>query len=610
MPQVDLTSLSSNEAKAYYKILDELSATGESETLEQLWAADYERKPVSIREFIENEYYIGEHVKDLSENWKKELEVIFDPLSRKYVLIFTGSIGCGKSTAAAICQCYKLYELSCLKEPAKFYGLLPGTTIVFGIYSLTLDKADDTVGLMKQYIDTSPYFKEHMPRKPLKSTFEFPSKNIEVSVGSLENHALGDSILSFSIDEANFHKKAKSADPAEKTRAYQLYNQARIRLASRFMRFGKVPGLIILISSKKFQSSFIDERIRDANEKPEIAEITHVVSFALWQTKRPQDFSGKTFDVLVGNEYYNSRVLEDDEVVPTGCDVVSAPIEYLELFIADADLALRDIAGVSTVGSSAYFPVKQRIMDCIDSRVHPFTKEVVYLPFGENLKLSEFVNVTALTKIAQSVRIPKVRPNILRYLHIDIAYTEENVGITMAHPFLMPDNQYGAYIDFMLQVRPPVIGEIDLPALVEFVVFLRSIGFNISKVSFDQYQSRTLIQLLKQQGFESEVIPGELANYTHLKALFNSGRVQMYEYQPLLDEIDTLEKDPDGGRPHHNAYGTDDLLDSLTSVVAQCFHIHEKKKKSTTIDRMQTVQHETIFMTVQGSHDKYVPSSF
>lgn len=560
-----------------------------------------------IEKFIKQNYYYSPITSITHEH---ESAMVYDfTIPETHSFVSNGFIS-HNTTVASICQTYKLYELSCLKNPAEFYGLLPGTKIVFGIYSLTLDKADDSVDLMRQYVDTSPYFLKHMPRKPQKSNFIFPTKNIEVSVGSLENHALGDSILSFSIDEANFHKKAKSVDPNEKTRAHQLCNQARIRLASRFMRSGKVPGMIIMISSKKFQSSFIDEQIKAVKEKPEVAEITQVVSLPLWVTKRSEDFCGKWFDVLVGNEFYNSRVLEDDELIPDGCDVVSVPIEYYELFIVDADLALRDIAGVSTVGSSAYFPTKQRILDCMESRPHPFTKQEIYLPFGENLQISDYLLTNELTKVMESVRVPKIRPNVLRYLHIDIAYTEENVGITMAHPFLMPDNVYGVYVDFMLRIRPPVIGEIDLPALVDLIVYLRDIGFNLKKITFDQFQSRTLIQLLKQRGFESEVIPGHLAHYTHLKTCFNSGRINLYQYNPLLEEIETLERDPDGGRPHHGTMGTDDLLDSLTSVTSQCYHIADRTKKSKQTKIMALPNTDTIFMSIQGGNERYEASKF
>lgn len=550
--------------------------------LRTLADADHERMPVTPKQFLEDDYYLGTTAKKLSDTWKDVFYRLFGQDSIYNTLIVTGGIGIGKTTFGSICQVRKLYELSCLRNPASFYGLLPGSKIVFGMFNVTLDKADDCYELIRMHVENSPYFKEHcMPRQRPRDPLFFPTKNIEISVGSLASHALGDDILSFMLDEANFHKKSASQDRGDvQTRAHEMFNAARTRLISRFLSYGgRVPGLITILSSKKFQTDFLDQLIEKVESDPELQKTTMVADFALWQTKDPKLFCGKFFEVLIGTEAYDSRVLEQDEVVPEGCDSIMVPVEYYNEFLLDCDLALRDIAGVSTAGSQRYFPVLDRITQCIDpGRFHPFTRAELSLDLATADPISSFLDVRTICGIKRSRWAPLVNPTIPRYIHIDIAYSQECLALTMGHPCTLGDGRLGVYIDLMLRIRPPVVGQIPIPAVVDFVRYLRNMGFPIAKVSFDQFQSRMPIQLLLQERFVSEVLSVDAMHYGQLKTAFNELRIDVYEYQPLMEEIRSLLKDPKGGRPHHPQGGLDDVSDSLAAVVSSCLHIDNKRK--------------------------------
>lgn len=578
-----ISALSPDMKRMLAAMVKHAQETGDRSQLEELYKVDYERVPVPPRQFLEDDYYLGKSVKHLSETWKEVFDDVFAPMSRIVTLILTGSIGCGKTTFAAACIARKLYELSCLRDPAQFYGLLPGSKIVFGLFNITIDKADDVAALVRAYVSESAYFAENCPlRVRPQDPMYFPSKRIEISVGSLGSHALGDNLLSFVLDEANFFKKTPTNDsPTEKTRAQQLFNEARSRLTSRFMRKGRIPGLVIMMSSRKFQTSFLDNFIEKVKANPENNRTTKVVELALWQVKNPNDFSGKWINVLVGTEQYASRVLEPDEIAPDGADVIRVPIEYQNNFVEDADLALRDIAGVSTRGTNAFFPVKQRITQCIDKqRVHPFSLPTLSIALGSGARIQDFFLTRSVCKISHSQLVPIVRPEIERHVHIDIAYSDECLSINMAHPFTTNEAKMGAYVDFMLRIRPPTVGEIDLAAAVNFVIFLRTCGYKIKTVSFDQFQSRLPIQLLVQAGFKSELLSVQLMHYVNLKQCFGEKRLSIYEYAPLSEEVDGLLKDPGGGRPHHSPDGLDDVLDGLAAVVSRCYRIEGASRKA------------------------------
>jgi len=231
-------------------------------------------------------------------------------------------------------------------------------------------------------------------------------------------------------------------------------------------------------------------------------------------------------------------------------------------------------------------------MGCIDrTRIHPFTIPVFSVPLMTDTRIEEFLSERALCSIERSAWRPIVRAGVERHIHIDLAVTGECVGITMAHPYMMEDARLGVYVDFMLRIKPPAQGgEIELGAVVNFVRVLRdTYHFKIKKVTFDQAFSRMPIQLLLQQGFAAEHLSVDLVHFTHLKTCFNERRISMYEYAPMLEEVDNLIKDPAGGRPHHRPKFLDDVLDSLAGCVSRCYNVESSRKKTgKKTDRVDT----------------------
>lgn len=598
--------------RALDQILAKIKETDSLDIIDSLYSLDYDRKIIDARQFLEDDYYLGKSVKNLSETWKVEFEDIFAPGSEVGTCVFTGSIGCGKTTMAACCFTRKLYELTCLKDPAAFHGLLPKSKIIFGIYNVTLDKADDCSNLIEQYILESPYFQEECPLR-LRPRYPlcFPEKRLEVSSGSLSTHALGDNVLGFILDEVNFFKKVQSPDSVtETTRAHQLFNEARTRQVSRFMKAGRVPGLNILLSSRKFQSSFLDEFIEKVKNDPDMQKTTKVVELALWQTKNPDDFSGESFEVLVGTDHYGSRIIEFDEIVPEDARVVRVPMEYHEQFVLDADLALRDIAGVSTSGSTAFFPVKAKIINCVDTmRSHPFTRPVISIPLMSDRSIDEFFQERKLCRIKNSLWMPMVHPAAERHVHVDLAYSEECIGISMGHPYMMQDSRFGVYFDFILRIKPPEKGELELGAVIEFLKLLKgTYNFPIKKVTFDQFQSRMPIQLLLQAGFESELLSVDLIHYNHLRTCFSERRINMYEYGPLIGELENLQKNPEGGRPNHKPGENDDISDTIAAVVSRCYNIPTSRNKKGTVKKDKVILPNkdagSFIIGVSGDHNQ------
>jgi hypothetical protein len=219
--------------------------------------------------------------------------------------------------------------------------------------------------------------------------------------------------------------------------------------------------------------------------------------------------------------------------------------------------------------------VLDRVRSCIDpSRRHPFTKPELVIGFGSSREISEFIDERQLVRIDHSTWQPLVNPGALRHVHLDLALTQEGVGFAMGHAAMTPEALEGAYIDLMLRVRAPAGGQIDLGACIRFVQWLKTRGYKIEDVTFDQFQSALPIQLLIQAGFNASRLSVGLMHYHHLKVGYNERRVMMYEYGPLLEEAEHLLRDPEGlDRPHHAPEWLDDVSDAVAAVFSRCYRV-------------------------------------
>jgi len=318
------------------KILEEYSQTGESELFNQIFKADFRHRPVSPEEFILSKDYIGKYGQNMHSSWIDEYIEILSPDSRITNVVLAGAIGCGKSTFSCMLLLYKLYYLSCLKDPQRYYGLMTGSDIIYGIFNRTLEKTNKPYNLIRAIVDDSPYFIEYFPRvkKTKKSnSLVFPN-NIEFIVGSTELHALGDNLLSCFIDEANFYRGSTKENSPENI-AEAIYSATDRRLTSRFQIGTEVPGLIIIASSERTEEDFVKKLIQKNRDRPDFK----VISKALWEVKPAKYFSGKKFRVFIGDATRSSRILEDDAVVPEEdqARVIEVPVEYRKSFESNLD---------------------------------------------------------------------------------------------------------------------------------------------------------------------------------------------------------------------------------------------------------------------------------
>lgn len=569
---------------------------GERELVDILNTARLRREIVSMEQFMEDDYYLGEPCRTVYPRLKEELIRVFDGDVRE--LILTGSIGWGKTTFLSIVLARILYELSCIAHPQATFGLSPGSEMGIVLVSKNLPLARR---VLKTAVDDklklSPYFNEHWKPKFGKDATMFPD-NIVMMIASYQSERLlGVNVLAGAMDETNFAmtsrqqivtKMGEKASVANYDLAEKVYTTLLTRIKSRFQRAGELTGMMILASSASTEGSFIDRRLRDAEKDP----TAMVLDFSTWDVKPKSYFTGKWFNVLVGGSALRSRILGSDEnlddtfLLENEARIIRVPEEYHYDFELNLEDALRDIAGIATQAISAYLQRVEAIDACVDeSRPHPFSVDSWQYGTPARFEWNRFCQQVT-RRIAGGYEElawrPLRNPAAPRWIHVDTSISGDSTGLAMGHiekfvEVIRRNSDGEAYadvapyvvMDLMLRISPPPGEQIYLPDVRRLIYELSEHGFVILGTSFDQYQSAEMMQQLRARGLPAKLISVDksTAPYDALKSAIYERRVEFYRYPAFLAELKALEYDRVKGKVDHPLAGSKDVSDAVAGVV-------------------------------------------
>ncbi len=578
--------------------LDEFAEHGSSITASSLVAADWKWMPVSVEQFVDDPYYLGGFTRDLFPMLRKALIEIFDTAHPPVEVILGGSIGWGKTTIAGIGILYDLYRVGCLKNPHAYYGLMPGSPITWAVYSTSKEQAaDSSFSKMLTWVTGSPYFRERMPRTGKHTTrMVFSKSPILVITGSQEVHSIGKDMYGFMLDEANF-LTAKSTSEGEEGRAMAIYSNAKTRMASRFQEGGgRIPGKLWLISSKRTHASFLENHI--AASKATIASgLTRLYEYARWDVLPSGKYTLPRFKVEVGDRINPARMLSEFESARPGADVIAVPGEFRQNFLDDIDQAMRDIAGIATYGLSPLFRDRNALFACIvppaspEAWVHPFTKPVISTDILDDIDIAAYFRADCMFQVRQSRHVVRRNPHAPRFIHLDLAVTEDSMGIACCHQSgwrrvkrsradgtWYEDKAPVVDIDFMLRIEPPRGSEIDIAKARAFIISLRDLGLPIWRVSCDGWQSRDTTQILRKLDFDAVTYSVDRTDeaYMTFRQAVVEQRIRYYEYETFMREASELERDIDAGKVDHPKTSPSTGLrggkDVADAVAGACFN--------------------------------------
>lgn len=564
----------------------------ELEVLQDLMNYTYDHNPVGMREFIESPDYLGMKGQ-VFPVLLEDLEELFD--SRVFnEAVLTGAIGWGKSTFAELALVRMVYEVACLKNPQKMYGLADNSVIAFVNVSVNLAQAKNVVFTgVKNKINSSPFFKKKFPYDAsLKSEIRFPKDIWITPAASNEGGVIGLNVFGGVLDEVNFmdviENSKQSTDGGTYDQATQLHNAMIRRMKSRFLVRGKLPGILLSISSSKYPDDFTEKRIIRARDNDE--QDVFIRRYTQWATKPKDRYSGVTFPLCLGDALIRPHIIKDEkqrqDAVRKKLEVLDVPEEYEMDFTVDIDMAIRDIAGRPTLSIKPFIMQKEKLYDAVRrgedlyGMSHPFSRDISDLQDGGAFLWDKFKG-------------DKAKPH---YLHIDLSLGGDGCGFAMAHvedykKVVRRNHKTGdtyaevapiVMLDFAMRIVAPKDAQVNIGDVRSLVYELRANGFNLQKVTFDQFQSADTIQQLNRAGILSEnlSVDSKLDPYNSFRDALYEDRLLMYSYAPALEEATRLEKNEEKNKVDHPPSGSKDVTDAIAGAI---FHAVTAQVRGATI---------------------------
>ena len=375
-------------------------------------------------------------------------------------------------------------------------------------------------------------------------------------------------------DEVAFAKSGVKDIEKAKQHMKHLYDTINARISGTFRLNGEVYGKLIAASSKNqdndFLSGHIESQLNVNNEH------FYLVDKPQWEILPKEMFSDKVFHFTVGDRYKKGFVIPEEnddeahrkEYEEQGFKIIEAPAELRKNFLADYDISLRDIAGISVAGAMGFI-TQESITPCVaQDRQNPFYQDILVIGKDDNLQISDFFHL-------------EVVPDELKYqridVHLDMGETQNRTGISgccvSGNKIIETEEGKKVALPFIKQVfsvaiEAPRTTKQSFQKVVNFILYLRRNHFNIGKITADAFQSDFMLETLEQQGFETGKVSVErsMEPYIGLRNLLIDQRIELVKNQLQEDELVATQRINNKiSHPIDEGGGHGDLADSLAA---------------------------------------------
>jgi len=267
--------------------------------------------PEGIEQLIRDDYFLGWGDRIYDSILQDVTDLFMERKKRDINLaIFISSIGAGKSCEASIILWLTWLELVCYGDPQKYFDLGVDSVIAFIILSRTAVQARKVAFNEVWNRFQSPFNKDYFPASPrYRTEIIMERNNIVLFPGtSSALSALGYNLYGGIVDEANFLEVVEDSKRAAMEDRYEaaedMYNAITNRMVSRFMKAGKLPGLLAMISSPRYPTDFLERKVKEAIDLGKLSNV-FFRKRTLWEAK------GKKF--YPSNQYFyiNTETLEE-----------------------------------------------------------------------------------------------------------------------------------------------------------------------------------------------------------------------------------------------------------------------------------------------------------
>ncbi len=523
---------------------------------------EFDERPVDLRTFVTSPEYLGlpplsEHqytlIEKSSQIYKESTLIkLFgeDEGRRRFkqtcneVIAQLGK-GSGKDYCSTISVSYIVYLLLCLKDPATYYGKPPGDTIDIINIAINAQQANNVFFKgFKTRVERSPWFAGKYDPKASEIRF---NKNVNVYSGHSEREAFEgynviavilDEISGFATENTTGHDQAKTADA--------IYDMYRGSVVSRFPDYGKV----ILLSFPRFKNDPIQ----------------------------------KFYDSVIAEKetLIMTKTLKMDEDLPDGTDGNEVVVEWEEDHIVSYTIpkvfALkRPTWEINPTKKIEDFKVEfyKNMPDAL-SRFACMPPEAVDAFFKSREKVEKAFNSTGLAvdKFGRLEEWFKPDPDKKYFLHVDLAQKHDHCAVAMAHVEswvnVRVTNEYSqpapiVSVDAVRYWTPTPDKSVDFTEVKDYILSLRTRGFNITVCTFDRWNSHDMMQQLKQYGINTEILSVAKKHYDDMAMVVLEERLHGPHIPLLIDELLQLKIMRD--RVDHPRKGSKDLADAVCGAI-------------------------------------------
>ena len=523
---------------------------------------EFDEKPVDLKTFVTHPDYLGlpplsEYQYTLIEKGSqiyKESTLIKlfgeEEGTRRFKQTCTEIIaqlgkGSGKDYTSTISVSYIVYLLLCLKDPATYYGKPPGDTIDIINIAVNAQQANNVFFKgFKTRIDRSPWFVGKYDPKASEIRFD---KNVNVYSGHSEREAFEgynviavilDEISGFATENTTGHDQAKTADA--------IYDMYRGSVISRFPDFGK----IILLSFPRFKNDPIQ----------------------------------KFYDSVIAEKetIVRSKLLKMDNDLPDGIPGNEITVEWEEDHILSYKIprvyALkRPTWEINPTKKIEDFKVEfyKNMPDAL-SRFACMPSDAVDAFFKSREKIEKAFNKTyyAVDSFGRLEEWFKPEEGKKYFIHVDLAQKHDHCAVSLAHV----DKWVNIKVtETYSQPAPIVVADavrywtptpdksVDFTEVKDYILAIKSRGFNISLCTFDRWNSHDMMQQLKQYGINTETLSVSKKHYDDMAMVVLEERLSGPSIPLLIDELLQLRIMKD--KVDHPRKGSKDLADAVCGSI-------------------------------------------
>lgn len=382
-------------------------------------------------------------------------------------------------------------------------------------------------------------------------------------------------IIAHNCDEINFAKAGVKDVSKAKAHMLSLYNTVSARVKGTFRLNGQVYGKIFAVSSKNSDSDFMESYIQEQLASGAGSHM-YVIDQPQWEVLPPETFSKERFYIAVGNRHQRGFVVPDNQTFPEaledlrqqGYTLLNPPVDMRSNFLADFDIALRDLAGISVPGSLSFI-TQDTITSCINKeRRNPFYNEILSIGTKDTTAIEDYFHIEDIDM--RMIKNPC-------YIHLDLSKNTDRSGISCICISGRKDiksidgklSSFPIYTHlFSIALEAPRGDTIPYAKITQFLLWLRSKGFNIRGISRDQFQSEYMAQLLEDQGFDVSYrsLDRTPDGYIAFKAILSENRIDLLDVDLLQNELIHLQRDSLSGKVDHPIGGSKDVADSIAGA--------------------------------------------